>query len=77
MARLTTPENYVNDPWTAWQRIRQIEPSERQALYLLHQEFKHVTMATLEVAVRPVKPAGAAAGFAARAPWTAPIQATA
>lgn len=22
MARLTTPENYVNDPWTAWQRIR-------------------------------------------------------
>lgn len=22
MARLTAPENYVNDPWTAWQRIR-------------------------------------------------------
>lgn len=36
----------------AWQRIRQAEPGERQALYRLHQEFKDVPMATLEVAVR-------------------------
>ncbi len=61
----------------AWERIRQIEPSERQALYLLHQEFKGVTMATLEVAVRPAKPALSAAEFAARSTWTASVQAAA
>lgn len=44
-----------SDIETAWRRIRQIETTERQALYLLHQEFTHLTIGTLEAAIRPPK----------------------
>lgn len=40
---------------SAWRRIRQNESSERQALYLLHQEFTQLTIGTLEAAIRPPK----------------------
>lgn len=60
----------------AWERIQLAEPSERLALYLLHQEFKDLTMATLEVAVRPAKPSSEVV-FAARTPWPATTRAAA
>jgi len=55
----------------AWHRIGQSEPRERQALFLLHQEFRCVSMSTLEVAVRPPTTAPSAAWFAANQPWPA------
>lgn len=61
----------------AWQRIRQAEPGERQALYLLHQEFKDVSMATLEVAVRPSHAEPSATWCAAKTPWPLATQAAA
>lgn len=39
----------------AWERISQHEPRERQALFLLHQHFRDISIATLELAVRPPK----------------------
>ncbi|OYU44415.1 MAG: hypothetical protein CFE44_13050, partial [Burkholderiales bacterium PBB4] len=60
-----------------WQRIRQAEPGERQALYLLHQEFKDVSMATLEVAVRPSHAEPSATWCAAKTPWPLATQAAA
>lgn len=58
----------------AWHRIGQSEPRERQALYLLHQEFRSVSMSTLEVAVRPPTSTPSAAWFAANRPWTSAAQ---
>lgn len=42
-----------SDIEAAWLRIRQTEPGERQALYLLHQEFSHLAVGTLESAIYP------------------------
>lgn len=62
---------------SAWQRIRQGEPRERLALYRLHQEFKDVSMATLEVAIRSTLETPASTAGITGSLWSSAAQAAA
>lgn len=59
----------------AWDRIRRTEPSERNALWLLHQEFNSLSLATLETTVRGATERTAPAWPARTYGWSAAAQA--